>query len=374
MKNKKYLKINNRELNLPVFFPDATNSVIKGGVDSIDLENCKIDGVVVNTYHLLRHSLIEKIQASGGIHKFMNFNKPIISDSGGFQIMSLIKENPKLGKIYDDKIVFRLDNKKIILTPEKCIKIQFQLGSDIIMCLDDCTKPSDSESKQKESVERTVLWAKKCKEEFDRLVKDSKTAKKENSKNTKNKPLIFAIIQGGNNKKLRKYCCSELLKIGFDGYSFGGWPINENGKFMKDILEFTAKIIPDEFPKYAMGIGKPEDIVECFKMGYNLFDCVIPTREGRNRRLYLFKKDPKKIKNITKSNKNFYEYIQIEKSKFSVDFSPISKFCDCLTCKNYSKAYISSLFKAKEMTAYRLASIHNLRFYSMLMEILKQKE
>jgi queuine tRNA-ribosyltransferase len=365
-KKIKKLKKNHITLNFPLFFPDATNGVIKGGVDSIDLENCKIDGVVVNTYHLLRHSLIEKIQDSGGIHKFMNFHKPIISDSGGFQIMSLIKENPSLGKIYEDKIVFRLENKKIVLTPEKCIKIQFQLGSDIIMCLDDCTKPSDSESKQKESVERTISWAKKCKEEFDRLIK--------NPKYKKNKPLIFAIIQGGNNKKLRKYCCNELLKIGFDGYSFGGWPINENGEFMKDILEFTAKLIPNEFPKYAMGIGKPEDIVECFKMGYNIFDCVIPTREGRNRRLYLFKKDPKKIKNITKLTKNFYEYIQIEKSRFSNDFSPVSKFCDCLTCKNYSKVYINSLFKAKEMTAYRLASIHNLRFYSMLMEILRKKE
>jgi queuine tRNA-ribosyltransferase len=358
MKIKKNLKTNKGLLKFPVFFPDATNSVIKGGVDSIDLKNCKIEGVVVNTYHLLRHDLIERIKLSGGVHKFMNFNNPIISDSGGFQIMSLIRENPALGKIYDSKVVFKLDNKKIILSPEKCIDIQLDLGTDIIMCLDDCTKPHSSIEEQEKSVIRTILWAKKCKDEFNKK-----------TKNIKKKPLIFAIIQGGENKKLRKKCADELIKIGFDGYSFGGWPINKEGEFLTDILDYTAKLIPDKFPKYAMGVGKPKDIIKCIKMGYNMFDCIIPTREARNRRLYFFKKDSRKMKRL---NEKSYDYIQIEKSKYTKDFTPISKYCDCLTCKNYSKAYLQTLFKTKEMLSYRLATIHNLRFYSMLMEMIKK--
>ena len=183
------------------------------------------------------------------------------------------------------------------------------------MCLDDCT----THNCDKNSVEKTIKWAKKCKEEFVRL-----------TKNLEQKPLIFGIIQGGNNKELRKYCAEELIKINFDGYSFGGWPI-EDGVLMKDILKFTSNLIPNNLPKYAMGIGKPEDIIVCGKMGYNMFDCVLPTRDARHKRLYI-------------SN----GVLHISKNENKDNLEPISKECDCYTCQNYSRAYLHNLFKIKE--------------------------
>jgi queuine tRNA-ribosyltransferase len=341
------LKTLSGTVKLPAFFPDATSGVVKG-VDSTDLKNCKMPGIVVNTYHILRRSMVKTITDLGGIHKYMNWSGPIISDSGGFQAMSLIRANKKLGTIHKDKIIFRLENKKIILTPEKCIQIQLQLGSDIVMCLDDCTRPEDSLEEQEKSVERTISWARKCKAEFDKHKKNA---------------LIFGIIQGGNNKELRKYCAEELLKCGFDGYGFGGWPIDEKGNLVTDILKLTAKLMLDNLPKYAMGVGKPENIVTCSKIGYNLFDCVLPTRDARRKRLYILKNDPNK--------KDFYEHIYLQDKKHFKDPNPVSKTCDCHCCKNYSRAYLYNLFKLEDPLAIRLATIHNLRFYSRLMEYLR---
>lgn len=351
----KILKTNHGDLKLPAFLPDATSGFIKG-VDSKDLYSVDIDGVVVNTYHALKRNLIGTIAGFNGIHNYMNFNKPIISDSGGFQVMSLIHNNKNLGKIEQDKITFNLDGKKIILTPEKCIQIQLKLNSDIVMCLDDCTKSDVTLKEQEQSVERTISWAKKCKQEFLKLTR---------GKNKK--PLLFAIVQGGDNKELRRHCAKELLRIGFDGYSFGGWP-EKNGRLLKDILRFTSRLIPDEFPKYAMGVGRPEDIVKAVNLGYNLFDCVIPTREARHKKMYLFKKEPAK-KDVLKQD--FYNTIYI-KGKNLKDRNPISKHCDCYTCKNYSLSYICNLFKENDSLAIRLATIHNLRFYSKLMELLRK--
>lgn len=335
------ISVNNKTLELPAFFPDATCGVVRC-LDSNDLYSTKTKGVVINTYHILRHNLNETIKELK-IHKYMNYNEIIISDSGGFQVMSLIKNNNKFGKIDDEKVIFKSENKEFLFTPEICIKLQFELGSDIIMCLDDCTKPEED---QKQSVGRTIKWAKRCKEEYNKLITNE------------HKPLIFAIVQGGNNKELRKYCAEELIKIGFDGYAFGGWPI-ENKILMEDILNYTAELLPNDKPKYAMGVGKPEDIIKCSKMGYNLFDCVIPTRDARHQRLYVFNnKEP--------------SLLHINKSKYKNDFTPISLECDCYTCKNFTKSYLHNLFKINEMLAYRLASIHNLRFYSSLLELIRK--
>lgn len=343
------INIKGKNYKLPIFFPDATRGYVKY-VSSKNLQDAKVQGVVVNAYHLLQENLINKIE-NIGIHKYMRFYKPIISDSGGFQVMSLIHNNPKLGKICSDKIIFNLNDKKIKLTPENCIQIQIKIGSDIVMCLDDCTKPESSLEEQEKSVERTIRWAKKCKKEFVRLIKNKKEIKK---------PLLFAIIQGGNNKKLRKYCAKELVNIGFDGYAYGGFPIHK-GKLMKDILKYVSQLIPKDKIKYAMGIGKPKDIIECFKLGYNLFDCVIPTRDARHRRLFIFIKKPNK-KNLNSSFKeiNIREKYCKEKK--------ISRYCDCQTCKKYIRKELFDLFKTDKNKAYNLATIHNLRFYSQLME------
>ncbi|HLD10811.1 MAG TPA: tRNA guanosine(34) transglycosylase Tgt [Candidatus Nanoarchaeia archaeon] len=338
------IKVNNKILELPAFFPDATYGVVRC-LDSNDLYSTKTKGVVINTYHILKYNLNETIKKIK-ITKYMNFNNIIISDSGGFQVMSLIKNNKKFGKIDNEKIIFKSENKEFIFTPEICIKLQFELGSDIIMCLDDCTKPEED---LKQSVERTINWAKKCKEEYNRLITEN------------HKPLIFAIVQGGNNKELRKYCAEELIKIGFDGYAFGGWPI-ENKTLMEEILAYTASLLPNNLPKYAMGIGKPEDILKCIKMGYNLFDCVLPTRDARHKRLYIF--------NDLNLSNNFYSCIDIGKKQYKGDFSSVSEYCDCYCCKNFTKDYLYNLFKIKETLAYRLATIHNLRFYSILFELI----
>ena len=347
------IKTNHGVLKLPAFLPDATAGFVKG-IDSNDLIQASVDGVVVNTYHLMQRTLVGTIKKAGGIHNYMNLNRPIISDSGGFQVMSLIHDKPNLGNIKGDEITFNLNNKKVILTPEKCIQIQLRLKSDIVMCLDDCTRSDASKECQKKSVERTIRWAKKCKEEFTRLTKGNHA-----------RPLLFAIVQGGNDKKLRKYCAAELLKIGFDGYSFGGWPVKD-GKLLTGILEYTSRLIPDNYPKYAMGVGKPENIIDCVRLGYSLFDCVIPTRDARHKRLYVFKKNPAKLKNIDKS----FTTMNIRNNHISSN-KPISSFCDCYACKNYSLSYLSNLFKLNDSLAIRLATMHNLRFYSMLMELLR---
>lgn len=353
------------QIILPSFFPDGTKGIVKG-VDSLDLERAKVEGLVINTYHLLVSGLEEKIENIGGIHRLMSWQKPVIIDSGGFQVMSLIHEqalscgnkDKSMGKMTDEGVTFKLPGTpRIKLTPEKSIQMQIKLDSDILICFDDCTKPDQKLSEQKKSVERTIAWAKRCKLEFDKLTKLSKK-----------RPLLFAVIQGGNNRKLRKYCATELIKIGFDGYCFGGFPVDNKGKFLKSIIKYTASLLPDDKVKYAMGIGNPQNIIDCVRMGYNLFDCVIPTREARHQKLYVFDKK------ITKKNvfeHNLYSTINIGAGKYNQSLEPISKFCDCHACMNFSRAYLHHLFKIKDTSAFRLATIHNLRFYSMLMEALK---
>jgi queuine tRNA-ribosyltransferase len=337
---------------LPAFFPDATYGKIVS-LENRYLKKTKTQGLVVNAYHLFNRGMVPAIKKAGGIHNFIGFQKPIISDSGGFQVMSLIHKTPNLGKITEKGAIFTNNGRKIELTPEKCIEIQLDIGSDIVMCLDDCTKPELNIKEQSKSVERTIRWAKRCRIHFDKL-----------TKNNKKKPLLFAIIQGGENKKLRKKCAEYLLRIGFDGYSFGGWPVKK-GKLLKDILKYTSSLIPDKFPKYAMGIGKPQDVVECVKLGYTLFDCVIPTREARHRRLYIFHKNPKK--NFEKS----FSFIKLNlKSKNSS--KKISNFCDCELCSKYNRKELFQMFKNKEEKAKTLSTIHNLRFYSMLMEFIQK--
>lgn len=343
----KILQTRHGDIVLPAFFPDGTRGVVKT-IDSIDLENAKVEGLVINTYHLLIAGLEEKIESIGGIHRLMNWKRPVIIDSGGFQVMSLIHKNKSLGKITDEGATFKLPGSpKIILTPEKSIQMQIKLDADILICLDDCTKPDQKISEQEKSVERTITWVLRCKTEFDKLTKLSKK-----------KPLLFAVIQGGNNKKLRKKCAEELIKIGFDGYCFGGFPVDKNGKFLKSIMEYVASLLPEDKVKYAMGIGTPQNIIDCVGMGYNLFDCVIPTREARHQKLYVFEHKG-------------YSTINIGSGKFSQSLDPISKLCDCHACKHFSRAYLHHLFKIKDSSALRLATIHNLRFYSMLMEALK---
>lgn len=360
------LKLVNGTVQLPAFFPDGTYGVVRS-VDANDVDICEVPGIVMNTYHLMSKPGISTIKSVGGIHKFSGWNKPILTDSGGFQVFSLIRENSDFGEIRRNEIIFRPSKEKgkILFSPQKCIQVQFNCGSDILMCLDYCNHPDDPYEVHKVSVDTTVRWAKICKEEYNKLL-----ANKYNGLDVK--PLLFAIIQGGKDKKLRQECAESLIEIGFDGYGFGGWPLNSKGELVEDILAYTAELMPDNTPKYAMGIGRPEEIVSCVKMGYNLFDCVIPTREARHNRLYVFSYD--NVNEIDINHKSFYNYLYILDEKYIKDSSPVSKICDCYCCKNHSRAYLRHLFKIGDSLAFRLATIHNLRFYTILMDCIREKQ
>jgi queuine tRNA-ribosyltransferase len=365
MKYLKKYKIKNREMEFPIFFPDATRAVVRS-IDSNDLENSGIEGMVVNAYHLLQYPGIETLKKFNGIKNFINWNNWVVSDSGGFQLLSLIYSNASLGNVSDKGINFVKGlggkSKKIFFTPEKSIEIQFDIGSDIVICLDDCSAIKAKRGEIEINVKRTIEWAKRSKEEFLKQIEKRKL--KEN-------PCLFAVIQGGKEKDLREKCANELIKIGFDGYSFGGWPLNEGGELNLDILNFTAELMPNDKPKFALGIGSVEGIIEGVKMGYNIFDCVLPTRDARHKRLYVFNKQVEEIDVF--EDKNFFEYLYISKEKYYRDKSPVSEFCDCFTCQNYSKAYLRHLFDIEDSLAWRLATIHNLRFYSQLLKLLREE-
>lgn len=356
---RKTLQANGKEVLLPAFFPDGTNGAVRC-VDGFDLDRAGVDGVVVNTYHIMDKPGAGVIKDIGGLHKFMHWGKVVLTDSGGFQVFSLIKRDPSLGAIRDKEVIFKSAGQKLVLTPEKCIQVQFGCRSDIMMCLDYCTHPDDSYEENKKAVELTCSWAKKCKVQYESMVVNSKTYK----------PLIFGIIQGGSYKDLRDQCAQHLMQIGFDGFGFGGWPIDKNGMLIEDILYYTAELIPDNLIKYAMGIGKPENIVKCAQMGYDLFDCVIPTREARHGKLYVYNASSLEQVDITD---DFYHTLYITDDKFIRDESPVSQVCDCFCCRNFSKAYLHHLFKTGETLALRLATIHNIRFYTQLMEIIRRK-
>jgi len=356
------ISLNHGTVSLPAFFPDGTYGVVRC-VDSDDLHKCQVPGVVMNGFHLLSKPGVNVLKYFKGIHAFSGWNRPVLTDSGGFQVFSLIHQNSKYGEIRKNELIFRPDggNRKIVLTPEKSIQFQFACGSDIMMCLDYCTHPEDSYEISKLSVELTVDWAKRCKQEYEKQL----TARKIPSDS---RPLLYAIIQGGGYRELRKACAEELISEGFDGFGFGGWPVASDGNLVEDILEYTASLIPDDKVKYAMGLGKPDGIIKCVKMGYNLFDCVIPTREARHNRLYVFDEDT-----VNETGDQFaYSHCYILDEKYIRDNRPVSKTCDCPTCKKYSRAYLHHLYKVGDSLAYRLATMHNLRFYTRLMEKIRE--
>ena len=355
---EKKIKFKRGSIKTPFFMPDATRGFVKF-LDNNEVLETGINAMVVNTFHLYLNPGLKIIKKAGGIHNFMNWKNHLLSDSGGFQVFSLIHNNSKMGKISDEGVIFKspLDGSVHELTPEKSIQIQFDLGTDMMVCFDDCAPYAFSEKEMEDSVLRTVAWAKRCKKEYDKQIKKRKISKEE-------RPLLFSVIQGGKSFELRKKCFEELVKEDFDGYGFGGRPVDENGKFLKDILKFTADLIPDDKLKFALGVGMPKDIKKCVKMGWNMFDCVIPTREGRHGRLFYFKNK----KDLGKEE--FYKTININNSKFSNDFSFINEESKIKELKLYSKAYLHHLFKLKDPLGSRLASLNNLEFYVEIMKLM----
>jgi queuine tRNA-ribosyltransferase len=383
-------------LDTPFFMPDATRGFVKS-LDRDDLLGAGVFPLVVNTYHLYLQPGTDLVKNAGGIHQFMHWPAPLLSDSGGYQVFSLIHKNPEMGKITDEAVIFKspLDGSMQIISPEKSIQIQFDLGVDMLVVLDDVPPNSYSKEKIQDAVERTIRWAERCMIEYKRQLKLRKISKEK-------RPLIFCVIQGGGYADLRKYCTEELIKIGFsaqggpqpeadepwvqalgwDGYGFGARHIDAEGNFMEEVVRETAKLIPEKALRFALGVGTPEDIVKFVACGWDMFDCVIPTREGRHGRLFLRKKQSEfLISNFKFLNKSqvpnseqedrFYETININNGKFREDFGPVDELCNCQLCKNYTRSYLRHLFTMKDPLAMRLAAIHNLKFYMDLMKGLR---
>ncbi|MEG6611754.1 tRNA guanosine(34) transglycosylase Tgt [Pseudoclostridium thermosuccinogenes] len=320
----------------PVFMPVGTQATVKGmSPDELKEIDAKI--ILSNTYHLYLRPGQEIIRKAGGLHSFMNWDRPILTDSGGFQVFSL----GSFRKIEEDGVTFKshIDGSRHFISPEKAVEIQNDLGSDIIMCFDECTPYPAEYDYAKKSLERTTRWAKRCKEAH---------------KNTERQAL-FGIVQGGVYKDLREQSAKELVALDFPGYSIGGLSVGEPAELMYEMLECTVPLLPEDKPRYLMGVGSPDYLVEGAIRGIDMFDCVLPTRIGRNGTV------------MTSRGR-----IIVRDAKYARDFSPIDPECDCYACRNFTRAYIRHLLKVDEVLGIRLTTWHNLRFLINLMKKVRQ--
>jgi len=325
----------------PVFMNVGTSAAIKGGISSMDLLDLKCQVELSNTYHLHLRPGDTVIKQLGGLHKFMNWQKPILTDSGGFQVFSLAS----LRKIKEEGVYFssHIDGKKIFMGPEESMQIQSNLASTIAMAFDECVEnPSPRDYVQKSS-EMTIRWLNRCKAELTRLNNLDDTINKEQ--------MLFGINQGGVYKDIRIENMKQIAEIDLNGYAIGGLAVGETSGEMYEIIETVEPYMPQDKPRYLMGVGTPINLLEAVSRGIDFFDCVMPSRNARHGTLFT-------------SN----GILNILNNKHGLDSSPIDENCNCPTCKNYSRAYIRHLFKAKEMLAMRLSVIHNLYFYNNLME------
>lgn len=318
-------------IDTPAFMPVGTQGTVKS-LRPDDLQTCGAQIILGNTYHLYLRPGHETIRKLGGLHTFMNWTGPILTDSGGFQVYSL----GALRKILPDGVMFQshIDGSRHFLTPEKAIEIQEALGSDIMMCLDECTPYPATLQQTRDSLDLTMKWAKQCAE-----------AK------TNPEQALFGIVQGGTYLDLRRQAVEQIVPVGFDGYALGGVSVGEPKEIMYAITDEIAPLLPSDRPRYLMGVGMPADIVYAVSCGIDLFDCVIPTRSARHGLLF------------TNSEK-----IVIKNARWREDDHPLDETCDCYTCKNYSRGYLRHLYVAGEILAMILNTIHNIRHYMHLME------
>ncbi len=349
------------KLDFPVYLPDATYGMVRSA-DAADLERVNVQGLVMNTFHLMQKPGGLTVQSLGGMHKMSGWNRPIITDSGGFQAYSLIRENSRFGKMTQNGITFYPEGskRKLLLSPEKTVQLQMAFDTDIVICLDQCTHVSDDLETQSASVKRTIDWAKRCKNEYERLLGQSE-------RKSELPPKIFGVIQGGGSFELRRICSEALLEIGFDGFGFGGWPLDSEGNLLFDVLQFVRESIPARFPLHALGIGHPENLVRCFELGYDLFDCAMPTRDARHGRLYAFQDQSPQFSG------RWLRYLYIDDEKYIRSAQPLSPVCDCPVCSRYSAGYLRHLFKMNDALFPRLATLHNVRMMTLLTEMLRRR-
>ncbi len=319
----------------PVFMPVGTKAAVKGlSTEEVRETGARI--ILANTYHLYLRPGVEVIKEAGGLHRFMNWSGPILTDSGGFQVFSL----KGLNRIDEEGVTFssHLDGTRCRLTPESAVEIQEALGSDIIMCLDECLPDGATREETEKSTALTGRWAAR-----------SKAARRED------KALLFGIVQGGMYTDLRVRSALEMVETGFDGYAIGGLSVGESKDVMTEMTRAVTEVLPRESARYLMGVGTPADLVRSVEAGVDMFDCVMPTRNARNGMLF------------TKHGK-----LVIKNSRYERDMEPLDPECGCYTCSHYSRSYLRHLFMSREMLGARLNSIHNLFYYASLMESIRE--
>jgi queuine tRNA-ribosyltransferase len=324
------------DIHTPAFMPVGTAATVKAMLpEQVVATGAEI--VLANTYHLMLRPTAERVAQLGGVHKFMNWPKPILTDSGGYQVMSL----SKLRKIGEEGVTFQshLDGAEHFLGPERAMEIQRLLGSDIQMVLDECAPFPATESEIEKSMTLSMRWAKRSKDAFG------------------NQPgrACFGIVQGGVFPKLRERSAHELLEIGFDGYAIGGLAVGEGRTAMFETLEATAPDLPKDRPRYLMGVGKPDDLVGAVMRGIDMFDCVLPTRSGRNGQAFTWE-----------------GAFNLRNARFADDEAPLDATCSCFACASYSRAYLNHVVKAGEIIASVLLTAHNLTFYQQLMATMRK--
>ena len=331
-------------VHTPVFMPVGTQGTVKA-LSNDELKGCNVEIILGNAYHLYLRPGMDIMKKAGGLHSFMGWEEPILTDSGGYQIFSLAK----LRKLTRDGAEFssHIDGSKHFVTPEKAIEIQGVLGSDIMMMLDECVHYPAARDYVEQSLELTTAWARRSKDFFTQYA----------VRNTQyeNRQLLFGIVQGGTYLDLRKKAAEELLNIGFDGYAIGGVSVGEPQALIHEVSEFTASLLPENKPRYLMGLGTPPDMLEAISNGIDMFDCVVPTRNGRNGQAFTWDGD-----------------LQLRNSEYKEEFTPIDPTCGCFTCKTHTRAYVRHLFNTDELLGLRLVSLHNLFFYVRLIQLARE--
>lgn len=334
---------------LPVFVPDATRAAIRT-VPTAMLPDVRVETVLVSTAHLATQPGTSVVSALGGVHSFMGWSGPVVSDSGGFQVFSLLASGDGLAEVSEAGLVYRFSPKQRPrrLTPTSCIETQLRLGADLIYCLDYCTHPKAPDAEQDRSVEFTLRWAAECRATFDRLLADVPRAER---------PLLFAVIQGGPSRERRSRCAQELMEIGFDGYGFGGYPVAD-GRLVDEVALVAELVTPGSL-LHGLGIGTPEALVSAWRAGYGLFDCTLPTRNGRRGVVYT-ELDAGSI-----DGRGFYRVARMDSERWVRERKPVDPGCDCPMCQ-LPAGYVAHLFRLGEPLAGTLASLHNLRFFTRL--------
>ena len=324
-------------IQTPIFMPVGTLATVKS-VSPEELKDAGAQIILGNTYHLYLRPGCDVIENFSGVHTFMNWDRPILTDSGGFQVFSLAK----LSKLSEEGYAFQshIDGSRHLLTPEKSIEIQHCLGSDIIMCLDQCLHYPAERGEAESALQLTTRWAKRCHDIHSK---------------SDNAGTLFGIVQGGMFNDLRRQSLESIAEIGFNGYAVGGLSVGEPKDVMLEVADATIPQLPEHAPRYVMGVGTPEDLVALVSMGADMFDCVMPTRNARNGQLF-----------------TQHGAINICNARFKYDMEPVDAHCACYTCRHYSRAYLRHLYMARELLAYRLNTLHNLHYYLHLMQEMRE--